>query len=271
MMNKETDKLKAENITFYTAARQNTGGSIADTGDVYGRHYDRIEVTPDDPCITWEDPEEPATLSTPHLLDSCLEIDRDVQKEWEDWDKVKGVQDDLDDMESAVEFLKEMSGNPRSRLYQYVSRARDNVYNMDNDLPQVFIWDVWTRDPGNEDWLYAEESITLIHIHTGCDVRGGYSRPLFCRKREEYPMPIDVTAGYSIVDSLGTFPDGILDLDEHWWHGYSPCPYVELEKDITQWLCPGTVPVSHIGQHRDGPVLEIKAQTPCEMSAYFDQ
>ena len=260
MMNKETDKQKAENITFYRAARQNTGMSALDSGGAYGRHHEKGPVSPDDPMITWEDPLMSATISTPHLLNEYLEIDRSLQAAWEHWDELNG--DELDYFESGRQFAEEMTGCSSSSLYNYVFRGRDNVYNVENDLSQVYIWEVYTmKDSMDDDWLFADESLTVIYLHNGCDVRGGYSLPVFCRKKGELVVPMDLSADYEITGSLGKSLKECreLSLDETWSNGWSSYPYGKLENDIEQWLCPGGKEASHVGLHKEGAVVEVQA------------
>jgi len=112
-----------------------------------------------------------------------------------------------------------------------------------------------------DDWLLADESLTVIYLHNGCDVRGGYSLPVFCRKKGELAVPGDLSAGYEITGSLGKSLEECreLSLDETWSNEWSSCPYGELENDIEQWLCPGGSGASHVGLHKEGAVVEVQA------------
>lgn len=134
--------------------------------------------------------------------------------------------------------------------------ARENTYNVESDLDQCFVFEVW-GEPGS-DWAYLgpEESMVVVYVHTGCDVRGGYGQPIFCHSRGgEYALPLDWVAGFYPVEArmIGGGPVDpwqVPDIDRL-SIGYSSHPMSELEDfaDRIFWftLTPetGTVIVRH--------------------------
>jgi hypothetical protein len=237
------DKLSSKNITFANACRENTGAAMCDSGDYYGRHWEKKDV-PDAAVeiVEWDDG-CPATISTAAYLDSRFEIDRKLQKYWESYSKKDR---DCTWFESADGFMKGLG---------YVERHRDNVYNEDNNLDQVFVYAAWqlVEHDTKGDWIYEDDGsvVTVIFIHTGCDVRGGYGRPIFCRKTGEYNVPMDLCAEYHAeLPATGPLEPGrptppinllpeerqeLQEIDEQWTNSYTSYPYGALEKDVAEW------------------------------------
>ena len=209
---------------FYAACRENTGSHFLDSGGAYGRHHENPPIDKNGPELVWS--EYGVTIDTAHFLDSHLEIDIDIQEKWEKWDNGRS---DLSFFESGDKFMAEKMG--------YTCHARDNVCNGENDLSQVYVWEVWTDCETESDWIYPKgDCITVIYIHTGCDVRGGYGRPLFCRSGDhEYPIPVDLSAGFCIAESRLDDNEN-RDLSEKWGIGYSSWPMGAMENDIERFF-----------------------------------
>ena len=214
--------LTAKKITFAAACRENTGRALCDSGDHYGRHYEEPVIPKDTPAIVWEDVEWPPTLVTAYYLDHEFEIDKEMQKEWEDWNEINGG--DLNWFESAQQFMSSK---------KYTSQVRDNTYNSENDLSQDFVYEVFASEEYMGEALYADDDcVTVIHIHCGCDVRGGYGRPLFCRYREDYTVPVDPVVGFQVVEVNGDPEAEGEPFDREWEVGYSSNPWYSMIKDI---------------------------------------
>ena len=220
--------LTARKITFFSAARENTGRALCDSGDYYGREYDRPAVTPEVPELVWN-PDCSATISTPHYLDQGWEIDRTLQARFEKFAERK-ANVNLDWFEASAKFCKE--------ILKLNSRIADNVYNRENDLSQVFVYNVY-EDGDSGDAIYTHDStVTVFHLHCGCDVRGGYGRPLFTRSKGEYSCPVDLCAEYGAEPlriTKKTKWDKFQALDEKWRTGYSAYPYGMLRDDVDVW------------------------------------
>jgi len=196
------EQLTAESLTFRSACRENTGRALCDSGDAYGRGWDK-DVDPADSPMTsmefwgWDDdgkpehdyPEITGTLHTGAFLDENVVIDRELQARFETF--AANRPDPREAWEDALEafFEEEMPG--------WTVEKMGNVYNEENDFSQVWTWTVLLRDEGDSgggDWIFADEGdfIIIYRMHTGCDVRGGYGRPIFSTTPTgEYVMPLE--------------------------------------------------------------------------------
>lgn len=240
------DKLKADKITFFAACRENTGASLCDSGGDgtgkygYGRWHERPEEDPRGPAITLElnrdGTKVMASLSTPHYLDARYEISRGAQARFEAFE---AEHPELSWFEAGVEFMESCG---------YERLLRENVYNGENDLTQVFVYEIWKPEAQKRDGdggIYAVPGvIAVFHIHTGCDVRGGYGRPIFCNSKTDYAMPVDYTVGYSFSNGRRgrkkLTPEECHGFDERYQVGYSGNPSYELSKDLERaWAVKG--------------------------------
>lgn len=149
---------------------ENTGKSFLDSGDAYGRHWERNQNrTPEE----WLN-RHSAIVETDYGLN--VEIDlfkwlRDrveltptaelLQQQWEEWVKADPERDVFScaSMEDwANEITNSHEGEP----------SLGNSYNWENLLNQVIQYVPFT---------WNETHFVLLQIHGGCDVRGGYTAP----------------------------------------------------------------------------------------------
>ena len=244
--------MKTQNKTsfelFAEACRYNSGRHFLDSGDHYGRHYEKPPISEDCNPVSveiWRNNDISATIETAHFLAEHYEVDHDVQAQFEDWQGER----EGDWFSLAQEFCEEIG---------LTSQARDNVYNGENDLSQVYIWEVWTEEENPSDWIYSENPLVTIHIHTGCDVRGGYSRPLFCRPKGEYAVAVDHVASYRITESHYE-TEG---LDERWQCGYSSYPAGQVRDDVERIFTHTVKNGSFIAKLKSGEVVRIAAEMP---------
>ena len=244
--------------TFREACRENTGSHILDSGGAYGRHHERPPIPRDSPIVTWRRGNSP-TIHTGAFLDSTMEIDRHYMAAFDRWQRDR----EGDWFRLGREYMQH-------RHPEWECLTRENVYNAENDLDQMYVFEVWgpSDNPG---WMYLgpDESMVVIYMHTGCDVRGGYGRPLFCHAigGGEYVLPLNWVAGFypiSAHDPEGNPVEG--------WNvpgidrlsvGYSSHPFSELERWASRifWhtLTPeGTVVILTPG----GYVVKIGADAP---------
>ena len=241
---------------FFELCRQRTGKSILDSGDYYGRHYENPPIPEDTPMIREWHKGCPATIETAVYLTEMYEIDWRYQKDFETWDEKHGQ--DLDWFTSAMKFMKQAG---------YESCARDNAYNYENDLSQVFVWDVWCKpDQSQRDWIYDTDAVIVIHVHTGCDVRGGYTSPVFCRAKGECTLPVDLCAQYRIdqlrENGVELSHEECQKRDEKWQCGYTSYPYGALEKDVARWFEFTRTRDSVCVQLNDGTIAKVTAEGP---------
>ena len=244
-----TDKesLRAGVVTYAALCRENTGAGMCDSGDAYGRIYDRppVEEGLAQLISRWDSKDESPSMSTAAYLAGMFPIDRGWQGNWEKFDRAHG---DLGWFESADAFMASLG---------YVRLAKDNTYNGESDLDQCFVWSVWAKpDPGNRgwgetedgvwsydrEWWYLGALVTVIHVHTGCDVRGGYGRPAF-NTRSDWEGVLCSGFCFGYRAESGTRADGTaLDQDEldvisdRWSTGYSNCPWYQMKNEIEEFL-----------------------------------
>jgi len=167
-------------VTTFT--RQNTGKHFLDSGDAYGRIWQ--SPAPTGKFSVSRDGTVSLTLTG--LLVEHATVVGDVQEAIE-----AALADDA--------HLTFFEAGPRvMEALGYERSGRGNTYNDENDLDQCFVYEVWQREASRE-WFYDDEAIVLVYAHTGCDVRGGYSRPIAVRFEGEYTIP-DLLVGFRAAD-----------------------------------------------------------------------
>jgi hypothetical protein len=197
-----------EPLDFETAVsftRENTGKALCDSGDYYGRHWqqpapkadiiERPENTDPDQYCDFCD----ASINTTALLVQLFEQHVEFTEEYDDF--ANREEHEYTSHFELIEAFLENKG--------YHQVARDNTYNSENDLTQQFVYAVWRHEnaEGRGDWLYnrgrdthedTPDYIVIVHVHTGCDVRGGYSRPLIGKFEGDYTVPFDLKVEWYI-------------------------------------------------------------------------
>ncbi len=278
------EQLAAENLTFRAACRENTGRALCDSGDYYGRGWEK-GVDPDSSPLTsldvssWNEdgtpkytyPDVGATLHTGAFLDENVTIDRELQERFETY--AANRPDPRETWEDALEafFEEEMPG--------WTVQTMGNVYNEENDFSAMWTWTVLLRDDGDSgDWIYADEGdfIVIYRMHTGCDVRGGYGRPIFSTESVgEYVMPLDFGCDWyfqapdkeenptPLMPGMPEPPDMEESFCERWndegkgTRGYSSYPVGEVMKYVTRvypetYKGPGTGVMVEVRFREDG-------------------
>jgi hypothetical protein len=168
-----------EQVVSFT--RQNTGTHFMDSGGESGRVWqrdaptDRFTICSDGGC----------SISLSHLLAEGAEVvgwaQEAIEKAW--------AETDLNNFEVGPHVMEK---------HEFECAARNNTYNGEHDLDQEFVWEVWQR-PGADDWIWDDDAIVLVYVHTGADVRGGYSYPIAVRFKCEYTIP-ELDLGFDAVD-----------------------------------------------------------------------
>lgn len=198
--------IRVETVAKYS--RQNTGRHFLDSGDHYGRIYDAPVMSE---RVMWNKWGELA-ISVTHMLAEFAEV-HPIHKQFYQWDKRQA--ENLPWFEGADRFMRERG---------YECAARDNTYNAQTDLDQNFVWEIWVPEhESTHDWFYADDAIVALYLHTGCDVRGGYSSPLFVQFTGEGVIPFSFSAHLYSSDLPEDEADRI-------GYGYSDYPIGELEK-----------------------------------------
>ena len=170
--------------------RYNSGKHFLDSGDLYGRHHESEKDPQGEPLLYPTGDSKKASLydvniSVNQLLVDCFEENEIITRYYEEFSK-----------DSDLSYFEQ--GNNVMENFGYIQVARDNTYNNENDYSQNFIWEVWHSPEVSDgrDWVWQSEKdtfgyacplneedmphvIVVLYIHTGCDIRGGYSPPIF--------------------------------------------------------------------------------------------
>lgn len=164
------------NATNETAERlqrmlkENTGRSVFDSGDYYGRHWQQnrdVEFS--------QQPEGNlqisnrrgeleilATISTYHFLVDRLIYNPELDERYCEFAALRCIGLDL---RTAEMFVDSEHGRG---IYGEDNPLSINTYNGEDLLSQVIQYVYWTDEAGAH---------VLLQIHGGCDVRGGYTDP----------------------------------------------------------------------------------------------
>lgn len=178
-------------------ARENTGQSLCDSGIAYGYTYNRA-VMPADVLsyarlykgqldgfsintVAWlveaTDANDPAAIALEKAFHYLAETPDYRRKSWFSvlaefvpW-LLRFLEAPAPDVLSAaeVELL-------RTEIDSRCSLSGDHTCNHDVGLDQDFSYEVFSLERD----IYAD-SLAVISLHTGCDIRGGYARPAFVR------------------------------------------------------------------------------------------
>lgn len=155
---------------------ENTGTHLLDSGGAYGRHWERNQgLTVNDfqklPAVNWER-DYGATIDSFHYLNQRLrftkfaEVLTRLMHVWElaDYDNrnlyATGDQED---------FVKHLGADLVGNYW--------NTYNWENSLSQTL---------QGLDFELGGKSFTMLQVHGGCDVRGGYTMPVIFERFCDY-------------------------------------------------------------------------------------
>lgn len=213
-----------------------TGASILDSGDAYGRNWQRNadrgladwQAQP----RAWSDRWGCVSLSVFHYLTERVEYMPELDAAWQEWAEAADPDDRRGWLDLAAEYAELM--HTGEAAYGELTEPRSwNTYNGEDALAQVLQGVTYCDD----DAVYV-----LLQIHGGCDVRGGYTRPrvfrvdvdmaayfpydnadwtIYCQG--ECGAYWDVRGGYDVTDELGAAADRV-DLEYGEGLDFAPCP-----------------------------------------------
>ena len=188
---------------------QNTGRHLLDSGDAYGRNFEKNQKTDleNEPALTMNFHEYGddgtiqmwPTISTYHYLTAHLEYDETAHKLNKQFEEFADEEDTTRGwLQEMTEWTDTQSGNEDSMTV--------NTYNEEfNHLSQVLQFIPFTLD-----YLADEPSETeitkdiygdyvILQLHNGADVRGGYTKPVI------FKVDYDATALMGIGDHLSLY------------------------------------------------------------------
>lgn len=158
--------------------KENTGRHMLDSGDAYGRHWEKNQAIDfkDTKPVKWD--EYGAQVSTYHFLKTFLELTPKAKKYQKMYDKMFANSDEpyLADMENFAEYLDD---NDISVDDEYLVGDHMNIinsYNEENLLSQVLQYGMFYD---------GKDYFVVLQIHGGTDVRGGYTAPKIFELKED--------------------------------------------------------------------------------------
>lgn len=168
--------------------QENTGRHMLDSGDAYGRGWERWAARGDADALTAAMENIPTATVTAYgvsvatipYLAEILTFDEKADKKFQKWverdDKVTGETSPwLVSAERYVNWL--FTGDPEKEPDDYgYAGGVVNTYNFDCLLDETLQY-ISFECPVSLRGLVEGEHYVLLQTHNGCDVRGGYSRP----------------------------------------------------------------------------------------------
>ena len=209
--------------------RYNSGSHFLDSGGDSGRIWQG--PAPENNPVNIEKDPYYCSINLTRLLSDCFTED---SFETERFELYASAKPDLSWFELVPDYLESLG---------FEQLARDNTYNGDNDLDQNFIYEVWNRPDSDRgiDWFYADcDSVLIVlYIHTGADIRGGYSKPLLGNfELSDYCMPFELSLDWYLEpldgEELPLWAESLNDSGELSC-GYSSHPISHAESIGITW------------------------------------
>ena len=180
----ETLREKTRNV-ITSMLKEKTGTSILDSGDAYGRNWERNQFRDFDQephaWLSFKHRYIDFTYNIYHWLLQHLTYHEELDQNFQEFCKGRPDTYYLEDMAAWPEYLLEQSADSDSEatiepLY-FASQIPviENSYNGESLLSQVIQWAGFQLDC---------TEIIVLQVHNGCDVRGGYTRPRVFEAKE---------------------------------------------------------------------------------------
>jgi predicted NUDIX family phosphoesterase len=178
--------------------KYNTGKALCDSGDAYGRNYERnqdidFEKTDRVEYEIYTDNNGNSSIdfsvSLYHYLNEILEINNItdfLNESYNNW--YNNLNDDDDDCDYS-EFLNYIGAYSNQKYIE-------NSYNYDNNLTQVIQYYIFN---------YNNRVFVFLQIHGGCDVRGGYTDPYIFELNGYLTGNVDVFGTIDNIDVTNTY------------------------------------------------------------------
>jgi len=180
-----TQRVIAEVLT------ENTGRHMLDSGDYYGRHWQRNQgrnfLAEEATSLTFRWGFVEVVHNLFHWLDNALEFDQELDTAFAEWSEREENErlPWLACPEPFLEHLREL-GAEVGGIYGEGEPFTHNTYNGQDLLSQTIQYTfarirLWDDERG----LHLDDDYVLLSVHGGCDVRGGYTRPRAFRLKNE--------------------------------------------------------------------------------------
>ena len=148
---------------------ENTGRHMLDSGGAYGRNWERnqgrdVADFVNSPAAVWSDGGMGPVLNVFHFLRDRLEYAPELDEAFHAW-----CEEPDNERTPWLALAEQWAEERDTDAHSY------NSYNGEDRLSQVIQW---------VDFMWDDEHYTLLQIHGGCDVRGGYTAPRVFRSAE---------------------------------------------------------------------------------------
>jgi len=162
---------------FCELARVNTGSHMMDSGGANGRHWQQGAISETADKVTanvYDGKIEYLSVETAIHLDEHLYIDREATERFHDWCDER----DPDNHESPLALMELYA----AETMPDAAITSDNSYNWDSPYSQTFQFVAASYD----EWYYDDETLMLIQMHNGADVRGGYTEAVIAKTQDGF-------------------------------------------------------------------------------------
>ena len=215
---------------------ENTGAHILDSGDLYGRHWERNRKVKDFrklPKITidiWDNSWDAIDISINvfHFLVNELERDKTCENLEKKLYEFANTEEEKDNPWLAImeDFTEELEEDG-----EFEVKGTFNTYNWENLLSQVLQGIIIEN-------RYTKEDYVILQIHNGCDVRGGYTAPRIFKLIDYDSFFIDMSEIAAGCECTAMYSD---DNGYHWYDvdtGEEGIPeYWEIDKENNKIIC----------------------------------
>lgn len=242
-MKKEMDITTQKLIEMFT---ESTGRNILDSGDAYGRHWQKNQKIPVEKWMKIPYMKIgfyrgfDITISTFNILNNWLEYSDKMTKKFYKWlDK----QSD-DEYCNSTHTFEKWIGEHENEHSNWKLETLGLTYNEEDFLTQGFQYATF-RDENDTEY-------TIISIHNGCDIRGGYT----CAKVFLSDIESILVSSWSTYFTLTT-TKGVFDINAE-ASGYWEIDQISASPNLDQEKLDINVDVEHVDGNWDKiPAYEI--------------
>jgi len=191
--------------------KENTGRSILDSGDHYGRHYERNQSrefeNEKEVSLTLQFKYIDYTKNIYHFLCNALDYNKGLTNSFYHFESKHSDKFKYDSSwdNTIAEWLK---------YKKYHVICSDYTYNQENMLSQDFIYTLVSKEETRHSDLYDAE-FCILQIHNGCDARGGFTSPKIFGV--DVDMIFDYNSGYITCDNPTNRHVWYTDDSYHWY------------------------------------------------------
>ncbi|MBN86787.1 MAG: hypothetical protein CL885_04620 [Dehalococcoidia bacterium] len=234
-MNDTTKEILTEMLT------ESTGKSILDSGDHYGRHWEKNKKLAGDNPVSYFESLPASTLRFSHYRNR---VDIEVTHNVFHWlaERLRYS----DEMQSAFEKFSEESNEHYLHDMETFAKEMDsdcftcNTYNGEDLLSQTIQYVSFDSDFYDEkNDIDLRGTYVALQIHNGCDVRGGYTSPKLFEVINEYKYALadnaraTIFAPNSLDPNQMTIPEtGVIQDNSHYWDTDNGCNFYSEELSV---------------------------------------